>query len=349
MGVLIPITEETNRQGTNDPFISKLYGIPFINKIRENGAKSTIILDGKRYDEERIVSESKSTIDALVNSGYLDFMFNLTVKNVSGSLNDDYPYSISLTASQIVEVYEDSETPSDSIVRYRDDSKQEDTLYTVDEDLAAITALMPSIGGGGGGDGIFGGSGIVPAGTTAIMSDGNMDFEYIANDSLNITLTNTNAGISAKSQFVAVSDAGVFSMTKNSNASLSDAGDSIMSTTGGDMIFNQGTSNRDFFWRISGSTAFAMHGLSGFMGIGIGETTPTEKLEIGGNMLVSGVYKVGTNKVVGARISGWSTASGTASRTSFDTSTVTTEQLAERVKALIDDLDSASGHGLIGS
>jgi len=150
MGVLIPVTEETNRQGVNDPFVSKLYGIPFINKIRENGAKSTIILDGKRCDEERIVSESKSTIDALVNSGYLDFMFNLTVKNTSGSLNDDYPYSISLTASQIVEVYEDSKTPSDSIIRYRDDSKQEDTLYTVDEDLAAITALMPSIGGGGG-------------------------------------------------------------------------------------------------------------------------------------------------------------------------------------------------------
>jgi len=170
MGVLIPITEETNRQGTNDPFISKLYGIPFINKIRENGAKSTIILDGKRYDEERIVSESKSTIDALVNSGYLDFMFNLTVKNVSGSLNDDYPYSISLTASQIVEVYKDSETPSDSIVRYRDDSKQEDTLYTVDEDLAAITALMPSIGGGGG-NGIYGGSGIAPSATAVTLTD----------------------------------------------------------------------------------------------------------------------------------------------------------------------------------
>ena len=144
MAILIPVTEETNRQGVNNPFISKLYGVPFINKIRENGVKSTIILDGKRNDEERIVSESKSTIDALVSSGYLDFMFNLTVKNVSGSLNDDYPYSASLKASQIVEVYSNPETPSDSIVRYRDESKQEDTLYTVDEDLAAIISLMSS-------------------------------------------------------------------------------------------------------------------------------------------------------------------------------------------------------------
>lgn len=36
----------------------------------------------------------------------------------------------------------------------------------------------------------------------------------------------------------------------------------------------------------------------------------------------------------------WAAASGTATRTTFATSTVTTAQLAERVKALIDDLQS---------
>jgi hypothetical protein len=35
---------------------------------------------------------------------------------------------------------------------------------------------------------------------------------------------------------------------------------------------------------------------------------------------------------------GWAAASGTATRSTFATSTVTTAQLAERVKALIDDL-----------
>jgi hypothetical protein len=35
---------------------------------------------------------------------------------------------------------------------------------------------------------------------------------------------------------------------------------------------------------------------------------------------------------------GWTAATGTATRTTFDTATVTTSQLAERVKALIDDL-----------
>lgn len=51
-------------------------------------------------------------------------------------------------------------------------------------------------------------------------------------------------------------------------------------------------------------------------------------------------------KVVGARRTGWAAATGTATRTTFATSTVTTSQLAERVKALIDDLIA---HGLIGS
>lgn len=49
-------------------------------------------------------------------------------------------------------------------------------------------------------------------------------------------------------------------------------------------------------------------------------------------------------KVVGERATGWDGMGGTATRTSFQTSTVTTEQLAQRVKALIDDLQA---HGLL--
>ena len=51
-------------------------------------------------------------------------------------------------------------------------------------------------------------------------------------------------------------------------------------------------------------------------------------------------------KVVGARKTGWTALTGTATRTAFDTTTVTLEQLAERVKAHLDDDIS---HGLIGS
>lgn len=55
---------------------------------------------------------------------------------------------------------------------------------------------------------------------------------------------------------------------------------------------------------------------------------------------------IGLNKVVGARVTGWQAATGTATRTTFDTATVTLPLLAQRMKALIDDLIT---HGLIGT
>lgn len=57
-------------------------------------------------------------------------------------------------------------------------------------------------------------------------------------------------------------------------------------------------------------------------------------------------YKIGGLKVVGGRKIGWAAPTGTATRTTFATSTVTLPQLAERLKALIDDL---TAHGLIGA
>ncbi len=51
-------------------------------------------------------------------------------------------------------------------------------------------------------------------------------------------------------------------------------------------------------------------------------------------------------QVLSTRKTGWTAATGTATKTTFVTGTVTLPQLAERVKALIDDLIS---HGLIGT
>ena len=63
-----------------------------------------------------------------------------------------------------------------------------------------------------------------------------------------------------------------------------------------------------------------------------------------GNSTTEG-YWVGSNRIVGSRRTGWGAPTGTATRSTFATSTVTLPQLAERLKALIDDLTS---HGLIG-
>jgi hypothetical protein len=70
----------------------------------------------------------------------------------------------------------------------------------------------------------------------------------------------------------------------------------------------------------------------------------------GGVNIASGkTYKVAGTQVVAARKTGWAAPTGTATRTTFDTATVTTAQLAERVKALLDDLNATAGHGLIGT
>lgn len=61
----------------------------------------------------------------------------------------------------------------------------------------------------------------------------------------------------------------------------------------------------------------------------------------------NGRYYVNGTAVLGTRKTGWATSfAGSATRTTFDTTTVTTAQLAERVKALLDDLIS---HGVIGA
>jgi hypothetical protein len=79
--------------------------------------------------------------------------------------------------------------------------------------------------------------------------------------------------------------------------------------------------------------------------VGIGTISPSQKLDINGSAKATSFF-VGTNQVVSARRTGWAVPTGTATRATFATSTVTLPQLAERVKGLIDDL---TAHGLIGA
>jgi hypothetical protein len=60
----------------------------------------------------------------------------------------------------------------------------------------------------------------------------------------------------------------------------------------------------------------------------------------------SAVLQVAGTQVVSTRATGWTAATGNSSRATFDTTSVTTAQLAERVRSLIDDLIA---HGLIGA
>lgn len=80
-----------------------------------------------------------------------------------------------------------------------------------------------------------------------------------------------------------------------------------------------------------------------------GDADQGQKCQVTGDVhLVGASYALYVNgvKVVAARRTGWAAATGTATRTTFATGSVTTAQLAERVKAIIDDLIA---HGLIGA
>ena len=65
-----------------------------------------------------------------------------------------------------------------------------------------------------------------------------------------------------------------------------------------------------------------------------------------GTVNLSAALQISGTQVLTSRRTGWTAATGTATRSTFATSTVTTAQLAERVKALLDDLIT---HGIIGS
>lgn len=86
-----------------------------------------------------------------------------------------------------------------------------------------------------------------------------------------------------------------------------------------------------------------------------GSGTATIDLTTNGDISMSGpsggTLRLGfstgaATQVLRRRITGWSAATGSATRTSFDTGTVTLPDLAERVKALIDD---SMTHGFIGT
>jgi hypothetical protein len=80
--------------------------------------------------------------------------------------------------------------------------------------------------------------------------------------------------------------------------------------------------------------------------IGGGAVSGLSSLGVAGDADVSGNYLVDGVKVVSNRRTGWGNPTGIASRAAFDTSGITASQLAQRLKALIDDLVA---HGLIGS
>ena len=78
--------------------------------------------------------------------------------------------------------------------------------------------------------------------------------------------------------------------------------------------------------------------------VGVGTSSPSVKFDVNGIVNTNATYRVNGIIVVGARRTGWTAPTGTASRATFDSGTVTLPLLAARVHALLDDL---AAHGLI--
>jgi hypothetical protein len=100
-----------------------------------------------------------------------------------------------------------------------------------------------------------------------------------------------------------------------------------------------GGASEEFYW-VQGTGV-----ISRGVNMGVVDTSYNVRALLSQTSGYYGLY-VNSDLVVTVKKTGWAAASGTATRSTFATSTVTTEQLAERVKALIDDL--SAHHGLIG-
>lgn len=128
-----------------------------------------------------------------------------------------------------------------------------------------------------------------------------------------------NAGTSSRSRYIGVDSTGAIQYQFGKPF------------TGGAYYFDNTTGN-NFVFSVAGSQKLLFD-------------TTNNRFDLNSGYVV----RINSTQVLGSRRTGWATATGTATRTTFDTATVTTAQLAERVKALIDDLHGTAGHGLIGT
>ena len=108
------------------------------------------------------------------------------------------------------------------------------------------------------------------------------------------------------------------------------------------------TNNSCFFGMSAKGTQNATNeNVFGFNATGNGSNTVTIGDSNITNNFFRGALSLNGTQVISTRRTGWVAPTGTPTRTTFATSTVTLSQLAETVKALIDDL--STHHGLIGS
>ena len=137
---------------------------------------------------------------------------------------------------------------------------------------------------------------------------------------------------------------------------------SVSPAGGGTVAFNTNGQDETLFLDLSGAitgltvvfptnanskigqrlSLFSTHAVNATVSYTNGTREPTAPTALAADVMyswqkVKADYWVGSQDTIPG-VTGWAAATGTATRTTFATSTVTVEQLAQRVKALIDDL-----------
>lgn len=160
-------------------------------------------------------------------------------------------------------------------------------------------------------------SGTGPSNAKLRATGGSLELVLDSGDALTLTTGSRYVGINASGVRVA----------------LSSGSTTYSSLLEGTIVTNDGTGAQAIM--VSGSSQAYVAADSGG-----GLQVQIRAISGGTGLLVNG------SLVVQARRTGWTAATGTATRTAFATSTATTQDVAERLKALIDDL---LAHGLIAA
>lgn len=170
---------------------------------------------------------------------------------------------------------------------------------------------------------------------------------------INVTLDNINMTIAGGKTVTAIT-LGVynsFSGSLLSGANCKAAGSQIQVLNAACDVYVTTGSNRSIFVTVgSGAAIYAdtvvQTGCTKYIydDTAAADTTPTTIFA--GHPIQVTALRIAGNQVVVDRQTGWTVATGTPLRTTFDTSTVTVSQLAQRFMALEQDLIT---HGLIGS
>ncbi len=111
--MLVQLTEERTKGIDQVSPLTKLYNIKYIESVRDDGAKSALIIQTENEREERVVSENRAAVQAAMQAASIaEIAINLTVKDNNGE-----NYVILLNLENIVEANDDPDAPGDSIVR----------------------------------------------------------------------------------------------------------------------------------------------------------------------------------------------------------------------------------------